>query len=661
MNNKNIFQSKYMHKTAKTMVFFLTLGCISLPSEAWSQSFNQKLFIPDTLSTADHDTIPLIIKNTERVFFPGATTSVIPGFPAFAGDTMPVHTMSYTNPKTNNPGILGPTLVWWKGDSITMAVKNELMDTTTTHWHGAHVAPRNDGGPHQVIPPHTTWYPSFKVRDDATTMWYHPHLHMMTMMQVNMGMAGMILIKDKNDPFMNVLPHSYGVDEFPLILQDKFFIQDTAMDMSHGHMNKPQDKIDTTCSMGTTFLVNGTWQPYLDVPAQNTRFRILNGSSERAYCLFLRDSSAHSWVPFSVIASDAGYLDKPYAMGIPPQQQGNLDSLLMIMSGERYEIVFDASKLQGHDLYLMNMRNLMVGNDQILSFAGGPNLNDPGCYATVISDTAAGMLPNLNFDSTPLALMKINVGTANGKPGTLPKEFAPYNIPNAEQTAVTRNKSLLLYNSDPNSPPFSIDSINYEMEVINDTIYLGDIEVWNVTNTSTVAHPFHIHDIHFFITSITNVNGKKMSVPPYMRGPKDVAPVTDSSSFSLIMQFNDFATPIEPENSYMYHCHILAHEDGGMMHQFVVTPPMLTAVNSSELNAALKVYPNPSNDELWVESNLANRSTIKLYDLSDHLLKTWEMNTGKAKLDVRDVSTGIYLLQIETNEGRSTQRIAIAH
>jgi len=646
---KNLRSSKKgIHGLSSTLL--LAIACTGMPAEALSQNFKQKLFIPDTLSTYDHDTIHLTAQETQKVFFPGATTSVIPGFPAFAGDTLPVNTFSYTNPTITNPGILGPTLIWWNGDSVTMAVENMLMDTTTTHWHGAHVAPHNDGGPHQVIPPNTTWYPSFKIRDSACTMWYHPHLHMMTEMQVNMGMAGIIIIKEADDPLANQLPHTYGVDEFPIVLQDKFFKQCPGAN--------PQDSISTTCSMGTTFLVNGTWEPYLDVPAQNNRFRILNGSSERSYCLFLRDSTSHEWLPFNVIASDAGYLDKPYKMGTPPVNAGTLDSLLMMMPGERYEIVFDATSRQGHAVYLMNMRNYMTGNPQMVSFAGGPNLNDPGCYANLIS--AGGMLPSLGFDSTALVLMKINVGPANANPGTVPAVLQPYDIPNSAQAAVTREKHLYLYNSNPNAPPFSIDNINFDMDVINDTVYLNDIEVWNVTNVSTVAHPFHMHDIHFFIKSI---NGLAANVPPYMKGPKDVAPVTDGSVLGFVTQFKDFATPPLPENCYMYHCHILAHEDGGMMHQFVVTPRTIAGVDDPEYNSDWKVFPNPAHDNLWIETEDKSSGILRMFDRVGALVKEWDLRktSNKNVLDISDLRSGLYLLKFESQESVLIKRISVLH
>lgn len=616
-------------------------------SEIKAQSFTQPLFIPDTLSTLDHDTILLVAQETQRIFFPGATTEVVPGHGVFAGDAMPVMTMSYTNPTTNNPGILGPTLVWWKGDSVTMAVDNQLMDSTTTHWHGAHVAAYNDGGPHQGIAPGTVWQPSFKIRDDATTMWYHPHLHMMTMMQVNMGMAGLIIIKDSNDVNASQLPHTYGVDEFPIILQDKYFGQD---------FNMMMDTIDTKCSMGTNFLVNGVWQPVVDVPAQLNRFRILNGSSERSYCLFLRDSSLHEWVPFHVIASDAGYLNAPVLMGTPPVIQGNLDSLLIMMSGERYEIVFDGAGRLGDTLYLMNNRNMMLGNTQVASFAGGPNLNDPPCYSALY--TQGGMIPDSSFDSTSVALMRIIVGPANGNPGTMPGSLVNNSVPSPID--VVRTKTLYSINTDPNAPPFSIDLTNFEMSFVNDTVFLNDTEEWDVYNISGVAHPFHIHDIHFYITSI---NGSISNVPLYMQGPKDVAPVTDDSRFSLVMKFTDFATSIAADSCYMYHCHILAHEDGGMMHQFVVTPHSNVGIAPEAQAPDWSVYPNPASSTISVERNNTETGVLRLYDMSGNLVKEFKLNeqSNVTILDISDLAGGMYLLEMEQESGVTVQRVSVIH
>ncbi len=116
-----------------------------------------------------------------------------------------------------NGSYLGPTLVLEKGQTVTLHVNNKLGDTTTTHWHGLHVAAKNDGSPHTPIMADETWSPNFEVMDNAATYWYHPHLHGKTLNQVVKGAAGLIIVRDNEEAALN-LPRTYGVDDVPLVL-----------------------------------------------------------------------------------------------------------------------------------------------------------------------------------------------------------------------------------------------------------------------------------------------------------------------------------------------------------------------------------------------------------------------------------------------------------
>lgn len=129
----------------------------------------------------------------------------------------PVATIGY------NGDLLGPTLILNRGEQVILNVTNQLPDMTTTHWHGMHVSAENDGGPHSVILPGTTWSPSFTVLDRASTFWYHPHGHGLTDYQVSLGAAGMIIVRDAEEAALD-LPRAYGVDDIPLILQTKAIV-----------------------------------------------------------------------------------------------------------------------------------------------------------------------------------------------------------------------------------------------------------------------------------------------------------------------------------------------------------------------------------------------------------------------------------------------------
>ena len=126
----------------------------------------------------------------------------------------------------NGRSVLGPTLRLRTGDSVAISVANELDEATTTHWHGADVPAEDDGGPHSLIEPGTTWVADFDVIQPAATLWYHPHPHGTTAEQVYRGAAGLIIIEDDN-PAAAALPATYGVDDIPVIIQDRDFTGET--------------------------------------------------------------------------------------------------------------------------------------------------------------------------------------------------------------------------------------------------------------------------------------------------------------------------------------------------------------------------------------------------------------------------------------------------
>ncbi len=169
----------------------------------------------------------------------------------------------------NGSSVLGPTLRLRTGDSVVISVTNELGESTTTHWHGADVPAEDDGGPHSVIEPGETWVADFDVIQPAATLWYHPHPHGSTAEHVYRGAAGLIIIEDDN-PAAAALPATYGVDDIPVIIQDRDFTDDGQLDFAI-------DADDEGRQYGTP-TVNGTIDPFVEVPEGLVRLRLLNGS-----------------------------------------------------------------------------------------------------------------------------------------------------------------------------------------------------------------------------------------------------------------------------------------------------------------------------------------------------------------------------------------------
>ena len=198
-----------------------------------------------------------------------------------------------------NGAYLGPTIRARAGDRVTIRVKNNMAEPTALHWHGLHVPARFDGGPHQVIEPGKVWEPSFDIKQKASLCWYHSHMLEQTGEQVLRGLAGLFLIEDDESLALR-LPSDYGIDDIPLIIQDRRFNADGSFE----YMSNMGDA--EVGYQGNVILVNGTIAPHLELRRQRTRLRILNGSNARIYLLG-RDDAAD----LVVIGSDGSLLERP--------------------------------------------------------------------------------------------------------------------------------------------------------------------------------------------------------------------------------------------------------------------------------------------------------------------------------------------------------------
>ena len=480
------------------------------------------LFIPPTMSGTDFQ---LTLQTGTTEFFPGHQTATY-GI---------------------NGNLLGPTLILQKGDTVQMHVTNQIGQTTTIHWHGMHVSSVNDGGPHIMIQPGETWEPRFPVLNNASTMWYHPHLHEHTEEHVAKGLAGIIIIKDNVEAQLN-LPRTYGVDDIPVIVQTKDF------DNNY--------QIITDSNSDDVLMVNGTIQPYVDLPAQVVRLRLLNGSSQRVFNFGLSNN-----LNFYLIGTDGGLLDVPYSM-----------TRLPLSPGERAEILIDLTGMQNQTLYLMSYAS-ELGSGIYGSSSPGMNPNM----------TLNGYNPN-PLNGNDFNILQINVTQPTSQPVTsIPASLVsitPLNQANADEQRTFTLRPITMGINQLNGD-FTINGVSFDMNTINVTIPLNNLEVWTVTNNSAIAHPFHVHDIQYQIISI---NGNT-NLPHYAKGWHDTFLVpAGGGSIQFITEFKDFANDSIP---YMYHCHMLRHEDGGMMGAFTVVDNN-TAIDENTTSADY-LFPNPVN------------------------------------------------------------------
>ncbi|MDE2715603.1 MAG: multicopper oxidase domain-containing protein [Chloroflexota bacterium] len=383
----------------------------------------------------------------------------------------------------NGMSVLGPTLRLKTGDSVVISVTNELDQITTTHWHGADVPAEDDGGPHSLIEPGTTWVADFDVIQPAATLWYHPHYHGSTAEHIYRGAAGMIIIEDDN-PAAATLPATYGVDDIPVIIQDRDFTEESQLDFAidaGGRGN--QDR---------TLTVNGTINPFVEVPRGLVRLRLLNASQARTYNLGVEGAEMIK------IASDGGYLASPVV----------LDET-MIAPGDRAEIIID------------------VGESS----------------AALVDDTFGRVLelrPNGSVSSA----------------GPLPDKLAT--IDRISESEITVDRT---FHFDKIGDGWGINGVLMDMNRIDETVRLGDTERWTIT-AETGRHVFHVHQTQFQVLSI---NGEPPQ--PEEAGWEDSIFVDPGREVVIASRFNSYA---DNDTPYMYHCHILDHEDLGMMRQFLV-------------------------------------------------------------------------------------------
>lgn len=403
-----------------------------------------------------------------------------------------------------NGSYLSPTLRATRGDRVRVDLTNGVDEPTTLHWHGMHLPATADGGPHQMVAPGETWSPSWTIDQPASTLWFHPHLHEQTGAHVLRGAAGMFLLDDPAGA-PEGLPEEYGVDDIPLIVQDRTFDADNqfgAREPLFGQMGP----------LGDQLLVNGTANPHLEVTTERVRLRLLNASNARIYNFAFDDDRT-----FDLVGTDGGLLERP----------APLDAL-QLSPGERAEVVVavapgERTVLQSRDVAI---RPRASGDER---FVGAEDEFD------VVQLRAADAL----VPSPPL-----------------PDELAVIQRPDADEAATTRS-----YRLDNNR----INGREMDMARIDEVVTVGTTEVWEVTNAHNLPHSFHPHLVHVVVLDVDGA-----PPPASLSGWKDTIYVPPGSTVRIAMRFEDHADPSTP---YMFHCHILRHEDSGMMGQFVVVEP----------------------------------------------------------------------------------------
>lgn len=410
-----------------------------------------------------------------------------------------------------NGPFLAPTIRASRGDDVALSVRNELPELTTIHWHGMHLPADMDGGPHQPIEPGDTWEPYWTIDQPASTLWYHPHPHGETALHVYRGIAGLFLVDDDTG---DTVPSEYGVDDVPLIIQDKNFTDDGEFRVDSGLDQVLSGNAGRSSFgiQGDTILVNGTHNPMFEARRTLTRFRLLNGSNARFYNLGFTDDRT-----FRLIATENGFL---------PDGPVELDRLLL-GPGERAEILVEVEA--GDDVILRSY-------EQDLGVAG-------------VNGSFIGA--NDTFD-----IIRIRAAADLETSGDYRHPETDNATPEIPDEVVTRRFELQEHQK--------INGKTMDMARIDEVVAANATEIWEVTSDGQ-PHTFHIHGATFHVLDVDGNEPEE-----HLRGPKDTVLVSRDHPVRLLVQFREYT---DPEFPYMFHCHILRHEDNGMMGQFVVVEP----------------------------------------------------------------------------------------
>ena len=530
-----------------------------------------------------------------------------------------------------------------------------------THVHGGHTESASDGLP-------DNWYtpdfgrkgPGFTKGDiepyhydndqEAATIWYHDHALGVTRLNVYAGLAGYYLVTDNNEINMqatNKLPASPY--DLGLAVQDRMFTSTGQLFYPTAIAEENEEEGDDRGILPEVFgdfiLVNGMSWPVLDVEPRQYRFRMLNGSDSRFYNLFL--SSGQQFIQ---IGSDQGFLYAPFA----------IDQMLLA-PGERKDIILDFSDpaLWGQTIILKNNAKTPYPRGEA---------PDPQTTGRIMAFRINKPL-DLNYPLTTL-------------PATLRSPIVPL------QTDLAPRKLILFETEDEYGRIMPIlgtvdDGMLGFRDGLTEDPALNSTEIWELYNETMDAHPIHLHLVTMqmisrqkFVAKVNEETGKPSNIRPVGQ-PKHPGPDEQGWKDTWVMNPGEVTKVIakfDRPGLYVWHCHILSHEEHDMMRPFYVGETNNTIVNKNviaaneeeEKDLKLRVMPNPFSSYVTLQFNLTQtqKVSIRVFDSKGILIKRvyeGERQSGPQSfsIDGSDLSNGIYFCELIVNNKRILRKLVL--
>jgi len=464
---------------------------------------------------------------------------------------------------------LGPIIRVRRGQRVRIDLLNELPEPTIVHWHGLHVPDTMDGHPRFAIAPGQRYVYQFTVLNRAGSYWFHPHPHGRTGAQVYFGLAGLFLVSDDEEAALRLPSGRYDV---PLVLQDRSFDDNNQLTylgsgltdgapsenpdrppmleggglmrgggMARGSMGSMMVRMMGV--LGDDILVNGRPSASLSVEPRPYRLRFLNGSNTRIYKLAWHDGS-----PLIVIGSDGGLLAAPVRR-----------DYVMLAPAERLDLWVDFARWPaGSELSLRS-----------LAFEGGMNMGG--------MMMGRGSLPDgASFKVLAVRVEEAAQGPRETAPPALLSEVAP-----SDPSVAVNSAHPKIFELTMGMMAWGINGRSFEMLEASpyETVKLGTHELWEFRNDETsgmmgmdmaMPHSMHVHGVQFRVIE-RSVSGRLAGYRGTVNagfvdeGWKDTVLVMPGERVRVVVRFADYP------GLFLYHCHMLEHEDGGMMRNYRVT------------------------------------------------------------------------------------------
>lgn len=403
-----------------------------------------------------------------------------------------------------NGGLPGPTLRVRPGETLRIELVNELEDPTNLHVHGLHVSPEGNGDNVFVsVEPGDSFIYEHQLPEDHPpgVYWYHPHHHGNVAEQLFGGLYGAIIVEDPDQGALEV------ARERVLVVSDITLTES-------GRVLRPSTMQQMSGRQGDLVLLNGQVAPRLtSQPRQRERWRVINACSSRYLALALEGPQ------LELVARDLGPLAPP-----GPGED------LLLAPGNRADLVVTTGTGTG-------------------ALRATPY--DRGSMGSMMGDDPASS----EGEATDLAVLDSRGQAPRAQLAPLPRPRPPRDLRADE---VTRTRVLTFQMGmggammSGGAMSFTIDGNPFDAERIDQDVAAGAVEDWTIRNDSSMDHPFHLH---VWPMQLIAHDAEPQTAPVW----RDVVNVPARSEVTVRIAFDDFT------GTTVYHCHILDHEDRGMM------------------------------------------------------------------------------------------------